>query len=243
MKSPAPVMSLVNKHIDSSSRLLDVNPLYEIAATFGEVDSFDDIRKDLKRFSKSNPQLTPYIHLILDYSKNVPLFKNVSLFTSSILRSCCSRLFSWGVPTPAAITEISSLGNSLIEIGAGTGYWSRLLHETGNIQVTAYDNNSWPSMTPLWFDVKRGGARSTNVFNDDYDVLLLCWPPYDTPMAYSALKRFKGNTLVYCGEYEGGCTGNKSFFNERDTNWKYERSLPSLRWRHIRDSVHVYTRR
>jgi hypothetical protein len=97
----------------------------------------------------------------------------------------------------------------LIELGAGTGYWSWLLRQRG-ADIVAYDKappggvrsnryhyDLWP-----WTDVREG----------DIDVLqhyptrslFLCWPPLYSSLG-DALRFFRGGHLVYIGD-EGGRT-------------------------------------
>jgi hypothetical protein len=51
------------------------------------------------------------------------------------------RSYAWSVPTPEALQCIAQHAHphGLVEIGAGTGYWTRLLHSCCGVDVVAYD--------------------------------------------------------------------------------------------------------
>ncbi len=80
---------------------------------------------------------------------------------------------------------------------------------------------------------------------DTFDVpvehtLMLCWPPYDNSMAIEALRRYRGKTVIYVGEGNGGCTADDAFDEELSTKWTLVDELMIPQWRGLHDSVHVY---
>jgi hypothetical protein len=113
-------------------------------------------------------------------------------------------------------------GKGVVEVGAGTGYWTSLLRRRGS-PVTAYDLHPCHSLEPNghhkllgnrnpppFTAVERGGAQAVNNEQDAARVLLLCWPPQEgepddvrldvSGMAATALRSYQGSTLVYVGE-------------------------------------------
>ena len=143
--------------------------------------------------------------------------------------------WSWAIPTRHAIaTIVNHSPNGVVEIGAGTGYWARLLGDAG-CPVAAYDINppggtgpradgdkAWHARQEAFYPVAYG--MSTSVQRHPDRTLLLCWPCYSDPMAYHALRQYEGDTLVYVGEGPGGCTGDDRFHKllGGDPCWHYD---------------------
>jgi len=65
--------------------------------------------------------------------------------------------------------------------------------------------------------VKYGNTGMVRNYPDH--TLMLCWPPYDTSMAYNALTAYEGEHLIYIGEAYGGGTGGDAFHEELK-NWE-----------------------
>jgi len=122
--------------------------------------------------------------------------------------------FSFAVPSKQAVRRIKEFVGErrLLEVGAGTGLWARLLSEAG-VAVTAVDNASFRGRVAFavgsWYEVERLEALLAVSRYADHAALMLCWPDYDTPMAADALAAFQGDRLVYIGEGESGCTGDE----------------------------------
>ena len=82
----------------------------------------------------------------------------------------------------------------MVELGAGNGYWSRLLADAG-IDVVAYDlepapseRNPWYAGMPSWFDVACGDESVVAAHSDR--TLLLVWPTKNEVWPALALERF-----------------------------------------------------
>lgn len=150
---------------------------------------------------------------------------------------------SWAVPTDEALETIARHSpNGVVEIGAGTGYWAGLLRHRG-VDVMAYDvkphHNAQAEAE--WSDVKVGNHMYVMKHPDR--TLMLCWPPFATPMAAMALRRFKGDTVVYIGEYAGGCNGDDDFHEMLDAAWEEVEVVSLPQWPGIRDDLNVYNRK
>lgn len=161
-----------------------------------------------------------------------------------IMRRALVGQYAWAVPDKAALDLLARVG-PIVEIGAGAGYWAWLLRKRG-VDVVAYDAepprrgseiNNWHKDTPTWTVVDRGGAGSAANHADR--TLLLCWPPYDDPMAADALKAFAGRRVVFVGESEGGCTANDEFFEllDRDFDCAADVEIPQFDGMHDRLSL------
>ena len=150
---------------------------------------------------------------------------------------------SFAVPTREAITVIKEFvdGRRLLEVGAGSGLWARLLTDAG-LEVVAVDRKSRNDVKhSKFFPVQRGTAARGVREHRDCKALLLCWPDYDTHMAADALKEFQGDRLVYIGEGDGGCTGNEAFHKSL-RSWKLVATIYIPQWPGIHDDVSLYTR-
>ena len=132
------------------------------------------------------------------------------------LRQRLVRRYAYGIPNDGAldvIAEVSQAG--VVELGAGTGYWARLLHDRG-VDVVAYDR--WPPGSGAnrfvdddveWFPVRVGGSQTVSDHADR--TLLLVWPTWNETWPADAVAEFHaagGTTLVFVGEGPGGLTGD-----------------------------------
>lgn len=154
------------------------------------------------------------------------------------------RLYSFAVPTPEAIAAIVKFVGErrLLEAGAGSGLWARLLADAG-VDVTAVDNHAWSKS-----DVPHGKfyavaqADAVEEAAGDYGALMLCWPDYATSMAADCLKRFRGDRVVYIGEGSGGCTGDDCF-HEQLRKWHEEEEVVIPQWPGLYDYLVLYRRK
>jgi len=126
-----------------------------------------------------------------------------------------------------AIAEASPHG--VVEIGAGTGYWARLLHDRG-VDVVAFDvapppsvDNPWfAGMTP-WYPVRLGDESAVD--RHARRTLLLVWPTRNEDWGAAAVERFAeagGERLAFVGETVGGGTGDDrlhALLGELDRCW------------------------
>lgn len=147
--------------------------------------------------------------------------------------------YSWAIPDPLSLEFLRGCfpkGTRVVECGAGNGYWANQLDQLGFV-IEAYDISPRPNSH---FQVIKGNAHASSL--SKANVLFLCWPPYNEPMAFEALSSFKGDTLIYIGETEGGCTADEDFFNELE-NWDRSASFPILSYEGIHDYIHIFERR
>lgn len=174
----------------------------------------------------------------------------------------CER-YAFAVPSPEALALLVAM-SPLVEIGAGTGYWASLIRQSGG-DIVAYDikEDSWEK----WFPYGDfGGVEfgTTAAASDHPDrTLFLCWPPYASPMAYTALKFYEeagGQRVVYIGEGPGGCTADDQFFcavghgcgqswddehdcaDDPEPTWRLTGQLVIPQWEGIHDELAVYER-
>jgi hypothetical protein len=157
-------------------------------------------------------------------------------------RDEASKRYAWAVPDEAAIAAIVNHSPyGVVEIGAGTGYWAKLLYDAG-CDVAAFDLNppgepprqsgpdvnTWHADQEPWYPVEYG--MSTAVQYYPQRTLLLVWPPYGDVMAYHAAVQYEGDTIVYVGEGSGGCTADGRFHKlvGADPCWHYDDDFNDL---------------
>jgi hypothetical protein len=129
------------------------------------------------------------------------------------------RQYGFAVPTPDALAAIAAHAPSgVVELGAGTGYWARVLVGAG-VDVVAYDLDPPPSPTSKWFAgttpwhaIALGDERAVSAHPDR--TLLLVWPTRGELWPAEAVERFHaagGSTIAYVGEGPGGRCGDERF--------------------------------
>ncbi len=145
-------------------------------------------------------------------------------------------LFSWAIPTDAAL-ELLSRYAPLIECGAGTGYWLALLRARG-VDAVGYDRSVRRPWTPI---KKRISARAAREHPERS--LLLCWPTYDDDAAsYDTLREYRGEVVIHIGERGEGPTGSVRFHRELALNWTLAEEQELPHWPGLQDRVMVYRR-
>ncbi|RDI62741.1 hypothetical protein [Nocardia pseudobrasiliensis] len=162
--------------------------------------------------------------------------------------------YAYAVPSPQTLRWIARFadGRTVVELGAGRGYWARLLAGAG-VSVAAFDshppdrgtNASFPGRE-IWYPVGDLDAYAATPKADR--VLLLCWPPgWGDLMASRALEEFEkggGDRLVFIGEPRGGKTGIQAFFDRLDAMWRLESEDPQhVSWWNLSDGAQAWSRR
>lgn len=149
--------------------------------------------------------------------------------------------YAWAIPTDEAIEMIANL-SPIIELGAGTGYWASLIEDAGG-EIACFDDHSWKAQIGTHHEVLPGDHTVLEAAPwVDAMTLMLCWPPYATPMAADCLRTFRGSQLVYVGECGGGCTGDDVFHEMLQAGWEMTESQPLPQWPGIHDELMVYRR-
>jgi len=194
---------------------------------------------------------------LLDDIDSVPEEKSTSLEVALLIkegaiflrdfqrRKAFVERYSWAVPSEEAINEIVKFvgKDKVIEVGAGLGLWAKLLHGH-NIRIRATDNydKGWYKARNNFYPVRKVAYRRALKLYEKSEVLFLCWPPYNTPLAHHSLKMFNGNKFIYIGEH-GGCNGDEPFFHLLKTQWKKIKRVSLIQWPLIHDEMYFYVRR
>lgn len=153
-------------------------------------------------------------------------------FAQTIMQSA----YAYAIPSPETLDWAADFTErrTVLELGAGRGYWARQLADRG-VTVRAFDseppgeavNASFPAVDgqrDVWFPVE--GVDEFRAALDPDAVLFLCWPPgWGDPMSSTALEMFEaagGRRLIYIGEPPGGKTGDDAFFERLSGRWVLE---------------------
>lgn len=124
-------------------------------------------------------------------------------------------------------------------MGAGSGYWASLVQQAGGI-IQPWDNRG-AHYEQHYTKVHWGSTGVIPGYSKKW-TLLLCWPWYQSAMAYWSLRNFRGNQLIYIGEQDG-CTGDAQFSRLLDRRWKRVLEQPIPVWWGMHDWLMVYERR
>lgn len=152
--------------------------------------------------------------------------------------------FAFSVPTAAAVRAVVRFAPRLVDFGAGTGYWARVLAEAGAdvvaLDCTEQENEYLGQQIGRWYPVQRGDVQDLVAHRDR--ALFLAWPPYQDDMAVQALRTWGGNRLVYVGEGDGGCCATDDFFTLLATTCVVASRHPLPQWPGIHDALWLYER-
>jgi tetratricopeptide (TPR) repeat protein len=142
-------------------------------------------------------------------------------------KSDLTSYYAHAVPTEQALALMGRFG-PIVEIGAGSGYWSALLRQRG-VDVTAYDAWLGSTYAPgvTWSPVLTGDAKMSALHPDHS--LFLCWPT-GAGGAYEALSNYKGKRLLYVGEMDSDIMADQRFFTALKQDWRLTDrvAVPSL---------------
>lgn len=125
----------------------------------------------------------------------------------------------------------------VLDAGSGTGFLAQALADRGcAASITAAE---WDGKKGYGFEriIRQDFAGdATTLLPGEFDVVILCWPNYDTPFAANVANAMqKGQTLIYLGEGRFGCTANEQFFDALDSGkWSYiEKATETLNASHV----------
>lgn len=156
--------------------------------------------------------------------------------------------YAFSIPTIGILDEIARY-SPLVEIGAGSGYWSMCLAGAG-ADIIAYDcrppgeeppwdwqgANSWHEDT--WFRVNEGDETMAGRYPER--TLLICWPPINDPMAASALRHYReagGKTLIWIES--PGASADEEFRRQTET-LRLIRSVRLWSWPGFNERMMIY---
>lgn len=158
--------------------------------------------------------------------------------------------YAWGAPDEESLKEIKEFvkGDKILEIGSGLGLWARLLQDIG-VRITptnpARKDDHYLNLEkgPFTKIHAMGHKEALETYGREYDVLMLCWPPYSEYMAYEALSGFNGDKLIYVGESDGGCNATDAFFTLLSNKWEEVKCIDIPQWFGLHDYLFMYERK
>jgi hypothetical protein len=165
-----------------------------------------------------------------------------------VIRTSAIAHFSWAVPTLPVISAIAAFvsGDGILEVGAGSGYWSKLLSVVG-ADVTALDSfaeglEEDGNRRPLFFPVVEAkGEEYISAGRAGSRALFFCWPRNNFG-AGDGFPGYGGNKVIFVGEEAGGCTADISSALVRTGEWEVVDKLYMPRWSAINDVCHLLQR-
>ena len=181
---------------------------------------------------------------VLDIIEEVGPVTGASGFNEMLRRSMFTSTLAWAVPNLECLIAITEFvnGDNVLEVGCGSGLWAGLISATAVI-ITATDPFLTHGFDPnkTFVDVERIDAATAIAKYSNHEVLMLIWPPYNSPLAIDTLRSFTGDRLIFIGESEGGCTADDAFYEELSENWDMKTiSIPT--WDGIYDRCYLCRR-
>ncbi len=128
-------------------------------------------------------------------------------------------------------------GPAAIDPMAGTGYLADLLNQHG-VDTLAYD------LAPrrvMYGTVRRGHGPFTVKRHGADRTLILSWPPMHDPIGEQILRAYRGNKVIYIGEWGDSC-GSPGLFSALDREWLSLDEHHPIRWHQMHDIVRVFVR-
>jgi len=160
--------------------------------------------------------------------------------------------YGFAVPCLEAIERLQNL-SPIVEVGAGSGYWSRLVNKrAGEPVMIATDSFAYltdgSQFGKYWEPDNRIPIKhlSANVAVEEYKErnVFVSWPSYDESWAEGMARLIQpSKLLIYIGESEGGCTADDSFFKLMDSDFRRIEDISIPRWESIYDRMYIFERK
>lgn len=159
------------------------------------------------------------------------------------------RTMGFAVLTPAVVQLVSKY-SPLLEVGAGSGYWSYELSRAG-ADIIATDpgeeryariDEECGRWTKLWFPIEKLRAHKAIAKYPDRN-LLMSWPSIGKQWSAHAANVFRGEYLIHIGEGHGGCTGCDQLYKAFNKLYEEVEEVTLPQFFGIHDRLTVYRRK
>lgn len=156
-----------------------------------------------------------------------------------------TKLFSWAVPSEAAINRITGFisdCNMMLSVGSGLALWEALIQAKSDNRVIATDlyDPYWKyTADNAWMPCEQLRDTEAVLKYADADCLFVCWPSG----GHAGLELFRGPKLIYIGEHEDGCTGSYEFHRILAEDWQLVEEVKIAKWYGLNDRMYLYVRR
>ena len=143
-----------------------------------------------------------------------------------MLRPAYNRCYGFPLVTQETLAALVAIveGKEVLDAGSGTGFLSEgLTQHAPTAKVVAAE---WDGIKGYGFEAilrRDYHGNALDLLPGDFDIVILSWPNLNHPFGVNILDAMKkGQTLIYQGEGQGGCTANDDFFRQLETdNWEY----------------------
>lgn len=163
------------------------------------------------------------------------------------------RLYAYAIPNGAALECLLEQG-PLLEVGAGAGYWARLLRDLGG-DVVAYDlyppaENTWlrgswlgrpPRVAPNWTMVEVGDH--TMVARHPTRAVFICMPPRPDRGVIEILERYRPATIALVTGVLADTRLEGDFYPVLEQGWQRTRLIDLPQWSTRTDNLSIWQRK
>lgn len=154
------------------------------------------------------------------------------------LRNFAIKRYGFAIPSIELIEEIKK-SKKVLEVGAGSGYLSKILEHYIDIKATDSYTKKYRFMHGKYNNVQNMSAVKAINKYPDRDVLM-SWPCYNSSWAYNAAKAMKSKKILYyIGEGYGGCTADDTFHKYLSKNFIEKNKIMMPNWDSIYDCLFV----
>lgn len=139
---------------------------------------------------------------------------------------------------------------SIVELGAGVGWFGHWLGKYGIRLHASIDNMSWPGFPQDRYldSVQQMDSLEYLLLHPEVELFILAWPEEDNLATRIWQALSPGQHLLYIGEDINGCTANNIFFElihgyEVETDATREMKQSFLSFDDFHDQPHLYQKR
>lgn len=172
-----------------------------------------------------------YLSEFLSICKESLMYNDFSVLRWNGVRKDMVNEYSWGIPTLEVIDEFRSK-DRIVELCAGSGYWSYLTDEYSNCDVRAFDKE--------YID---GYYEVEDYYCNDIDVnnMLICWPPSGKNVTKTLIEDQDPSTFYFVGVPYSNITETCDLYDFL-ISYGYDQTdfieLPS--WPGVNDNCYVF---